>query len=280
MLLIAESGSTKTQWVFVDENNNIKSVETNGLNPYHSSDGDFYSAIGKVISQLDIKSKPIFRFYSAGCFNPINKSRLQKIWEDTKLFQSIDVFDDLTAVLHASGIKKGFVGILGTGANGGTVENSEITNRKGGIGYLLGDEGSGAYLGKNFLKLYFENRLPEEIENSIEDFSENTRAELLRKIYSTPRTGYLLASYAPLVLKWKDTEEVKNIITEGFSQYFNFYRNLITSAETIFFTGSIAKYFYTELSFIIGQHSRVPVQITDNPAMEIIKKYINNKNDF
>ena len=202
MILVADSGSTKTNWGLVDNENNVVSFQTIGLNP-------FYVTKGIVKNELllhfpsDINTNYIknIYFYGAGCSSTercnIIKSGIEYLFKKAKVYVAHDLIGAARALF---GNEKGIVAILGTGSNAACFDGKKITKNISSLGYILGDEGSGAYLGKMFITDFLNNELPNNLYNKFINEYEITKENILDAIYSKPFPNRFLASFTRFLL--------------------------------------------------------------------------------
>jgi glucosamine kinase len=244
MLLIADSGSTKTDWRVVDEDGNaITSVITEGLNPYFLSKSKIVDTIRESILPISKNVEKVF-FYGAGCGVPV-KANLVKDAIDTTLGLrtgsevSGDILGAARSLLQN---EQGIACILGTGANCCLYNGHEITSIMPSLGYIFSDWGSGTVMCKDMIGLLLQEKFPVHV---LEDFNHTyklTRSEILDHIYNRPLPNRFLASFTPFLLKHAEIPECKEIILGNFTKFF-FYYLLNTSSKKgmkVSFTGSVA----------------------------------------
>jgi len=189
MILIADSGSSKTDWRLID-GESISQFETFGLNPFVVSS----KVIDETVRQLDLDFSSINKvfFYGAGCGNTEKANALKMVLNTIFTIAEIDVKSDLLAVAHALlHNNSGVVGILGTGSNVAYFDAENIKPVKTSLGYLLGDEGSGNQIGKQFLKLYLTDSLDADLDKEIE----LDKDSILKELYEHSFPNRYLASF-------------------------------------------------------------------------------------
>jgi len=269
MILIADSGSTKTSWLLTDGNRITKQVTTIGYNPYYhknnsllvSMQADLLPAIGKE----DIEN--IF-FYGSGCSSDINctmvKSALWQLFPNAAVEVNHDLVGAAVALLQTN---EGIACILGTGSNSCHWDGKKIINNVPSVGYLLGDEGSGTHIGKLLLKGILENKAPAKI---IKDFYEyyNTSFEsVLSNIYNKPNPNKYISSLSFFASSNINNSWVNEIIRQSFT---DFIKNQIVHYKNyqnieIRFTGSIAYHFSNLLTETCLENGIKPITILKNP---------------
>ena len=172
MILIADSGSTKTHWVCLDGEGEHHCT-TEGLNPLFAGEEAFVSACGKVCAELlsaaDARVEEVF-FYGAGCGQESSRQRVRQYLEKAFGCGNVSVEGDLLGACRATcGRREGLVGILGTGSNLCYYDGEAIARQRTSTGYILGDEGSGNHIGRRLLKDYLEERMPRDVSNMFHD---------------------------------------------------------------------------------------------------------------
>lgn len=204
MILIADSGATKTDWCLINNGKCSLVFETLGLNPTYVSSlviSDEIASAAKHFGNASAVEKVFF--YGAGCADEQKrndmKSELARCFQNAEIEVSTDLFGACRAVC---GDKDGIVGILGTGSNSCVYQNGEIVANIPSAGYMLGDEGSGTYIGKMLLKKYLTKRMPSDIEEKFSEFIGGlSRNEILNIVYHQPQPNKFFASLAPFAIK-------------------------------------------------------------------------------
>lgn len=168
MILVADSGSTKTDWRLIKDNKIINSFSSIGLNPYFITPELLSTFKNEISSKINPKEIKLVNFYGAGCSGNKNRVYISEILKDIFLNSKIIVETDLLGAARASFSKeKGIVIILGTGANTCLFDGEKINSNLPSLGYLFGDEGGGDYLGKQLINDYLKYFLPNEISTDI-----------------------------------------------------------------------------------------------------------------
>ncbi|MBU0763935.1 MAG: hypothetical protein KJ607_03770 [Bacteroidetes bacterium] len=268
MILIADSGSTKTDWICLDEGISLR-FRTQGLNPYFTES----TAIQSVLSEaLAIKIPGIIPsrcyFYGSGCLAADRRTVVKKGLEAALPGAEITVETDLLGAARSLfGQKSGIAVILGTGSNTGYYDGKAITAGLPSLGYVLGDEGSGAHLGKILLKYYMEEALPVELQNKFEKEYRPDRAEILKAVYNQPFPNRYLASFAVFLSQNLEHPFVEELVTDAFTYFFDRYicRYSGYKKESIRATGAVAYYFRSALRKIAGQKKYRITKLTLSP---------------
>jgi glucosamine kinase len=276
MLLIADSGSTKTDWRGVDEDGNqIISVITEGLNPYFSSKEKIVSTIREKIVPVVEDVEKVF-FYGAGCGLAV-KANLVKEALDTTVASRIrsEVSGDiLGAARSLLQNEEGIACILGTGANSCIYDGREITAIMPSLGYMFSDWGSGTVMSKDLIALLLQEKLPSDILEDFHDTYQLGRAEILDHIYKKPLPNRFLASFTPFLLKYAELPECKEIILDNFTKFFSYYVLRYPSSKKalkISFTGSIAYRFQSYLLQVADEMDIAIKSIVQHPMDGLVK---------
>lgn len=248
MILIADGGSTKADWIAINENKEEAfRVRTLGLNPAIVPEEELENRIVNMFQLISVKEdvKEI-HFYGAGCGTPkptaILKGVLESIFVKAKVFVAEDM---LAAVYAASGKSPAIVCILGTGSNSCYFDGKAMQMLVPSLGYILMDEASGNYFGKQLIIDYYYKMMPAHIAKKFEE-EFNLEADYLKKnMYREPNPNMFLASFAKFMFEFKEDKYIRSLIEKGFQVFFK-YRILPynkTKETPIYFIGSIAHFF-------------------------------------
>lgn len=267
--LIADSGSTKTDWCICQQSNILQQIATQGLNPYHQSPHEIATTINDMASQV-VYPEAIshIEFYGAGCALPqksaIVAGALQEVFPQC---QSIYVASDLEGAAKA--VCKNLPGIaciLGTGSNSCQFDGTHIVANTPSLGYILGDEGSGASLGRIMVGDLLKGQLPKDLCHEFFNEYNLDQAALLDSVYRQPLANRYLASFTPFLAKHRSHPAIHALLVGEFTRFFQ--RNVLAYDTTlpVHFVGSIAHHFSQEVSeaaqalkLTIGQTLRTPI---------------------
>lgn len=254
MILIADSGSTKTDWCLTTEQPTGRiDVHTQGINPVHMQEQQIRDILANELlpaiqGHIDSTQLSIF-FYGAGC---TGKARQRLINILTEMFSAwnaqIEAESDLLGAARAlCGRREGIACILGTGANSCWYDGKEIKENTPPLGYILGDEGSGAVLGRHFLNALFKGRLSQSIKEKFLSESSLTYADIIERMYRQPLANRFLASTSVFIKKNIDIcPELKQLVIDNFCDFFQKnISNYPTSKPN--FIGSMAVVYEEEL---------------------------------
>ena len=241
--LIADSGATKCEWRLVQNGKN-KSIITQGISPYFLNDAQIIALLSKeLIPKLKKATITHIHFYGTGLSNPANVLIIKKVFKTLFPKATIEVQTDLLAASRAvCGRKKGIACILGTGSNSCYFDGKKIVKNSPGLGYVLGDEGSGAYLGKKVVQYYLYNTFDEELKTRFEKSFQVSPIEILDHVYKQPLANRYLASFAIFLAENRGHYMIENIIEDGLNDFFftHLYKYRESWILPIHFIGSIA----------------------------------------
>lgn len=274
MMLIADSGSTKTHWCVIDKTGVFKHVFTKGINPFYQTEDEIAREIELVlIPELkDIQIKSIY-FYGAGCSFPDKKTIVSNALGRNFKNIPIEVQSDLLGAARSLfGDNKGIACILGTGSNSCSYNGKEITENVSPLGYILGDEGSGAVLGKTLIADCLKNQLPAKLKDKFMSEYELTPAIILENVYKKPFPNRFLAHFSPFLLQNIENPSIFNIVYNSFDGFF--VRNVKQyDCENlqVSFVGSVAHYFRDTLGIVASEHGLIIGRIEQSPMDGLVE---------
>jgi len=213
MILIAESGSTKTDWRLVLPTGEVKSYQTIGFNPYYiGKEGIIKALSGSALLEFKAEVTQLY-FYGAGCASEENCQLISISFSSFFIAAKIEVSNDMMAAARATcGNEKGMIAILGTGSNSCLYDGKEIAENVTSLGYILGDYGSGADIGKQLITAYLENELPQELHEAFENEYNLTPQNIINSIYKEPLPNRFLASFNLFVSAHIEHPFVNNLV--------------------------------------------------------------------
>ena len=228
MILIADSGSTKTDWCLCNNGTILQSIQTQGINPYHQSEEAIEEVLNKELksqlmqnSELEVRSSYSVIFYGAGCANETANNRVKEAIQKVLGVDNITIHSDLLGAARAlCGHEEGIACVLGTGSNSCLYNGKEIIANIPPLGYILGDEGSSAVLGRRLVGDCLKNQLPEALRQEFLSEYRLTQEIILEKVYRQPLANRFLASLTPFLSKHRDVPEVHRLLVESFVAFF------------------------------------------------------------
>jgi len=241
--LIADCGATKGEWCLIN-NGKKKTIITQGISPYFLNTEQIIDLLQKELKPKlkNIEVGEVF-YYGTGCANPTNVKSVKKAISKVFAGAKIEVTHDLMAAARAlCGREKGVACILGTGSNSCYYDGKRIVKNSPGLGYVLGDEGSGAYLGRKVIQYYLYGTFDYELRGRFDLTYTTNAAEILENVYKKPLPNRYLAGFAKFLAENRGHYMIENIIEDGLNDFF--FNHLCKYRETwtmpIHFAGSIA----------------------------------------
>lgn len=279
MILIADSGSTKTDWILLDEKLQIaEQFATKGLNPNIISTDTIFNyllvdpAIEKIVPQVN----KLF-FYGSGCGAEKNARAMQSTLRHIFTKAHVEVKSDLYGAAYAvSGNKGGIICILGTGSNSCFYDGRELSGGNFSLGYILGDEGSGFYFGKRLLRDYFYGILPVELKEKFASTYKLTRDELIRKVYQESYPNQYIASFVPFIKENIQHPYFNYLINYGLDEFIKIFITTIPNYKLwpVHFVGSVAEVFREQLINNLLANDLVAGNIVASPAISLANYHI------
>jgi glucosamine kinase len=282
VLLIADSGSTKTDWVLIDNTQNQFRFATHGYNPYFiGTDQICQSLQQELLPQLDASSVKKIFFYGAGCSTPEKKAILHVALTKCFVNAEITIEHDLLAAAYALlGHQRGFAAILGTGSNTCIFDGVEIEKNIDSLGYLLGDEGSGCSIGKKLLRDFLRGCLPPDLEKQFRADYPLSQAEIFDAMYNKPLPNRFLAGFCKFAAEHKNHAGIKKILEESFSDFFLNLVSKYPDYQTLSFNcvGSVGYHFREQLSKTAAAFGMKMGNIIPSPMEGLVRYHIQKRN--
>lgn len=271
--LIADSGATKAEWCLVNKGKK-KILFTQGISPYFLNTDQIAELVTKeLVPKLKNRTEHIF-YYGTGCSNVENAKSIKKAL--TRVFPKaqVNVHTDLMGAARAvCGHKKGLACILGTGSNSCYYNGQNIVKNSPGIGYVLGDEGSGAYLGKKVLQYYLYNTFDEDLRARFDAKYVTTASEILDNVYKKPLPNKYLASFTLFLVENRGHYMIENIIEDGLNDFF--FQHLRKYNEVwkypVSFVGSVAFGFKDVIEQLCSSYEFELGKVLKNPMEGLVE---------
>ncbi len=280
MILIADSGSTKTQWALVDEKGKVEIFHTSGINPFFQTSEDIEKMYKKERLNADILKVKSLYFYGAGCASEEKNNTVKEGLANVIHAENYIIGSDLLAAAHSlCGNKPGVACILGTGSNSCNYNGSEIVQNVSPLGYILGDEGSGAVLGRMLISDILKNQLSKEVTDLFYEKYKTSRLEVQDRVYKQPFPNRYLAQYTKFLSENISIPEIENIVLQGFDSFVK--RNLMQydniTKNPVHFTGSVAFYFKNQLEKVMQNNRLTLGKVVQAPMEDLINYHLTNK---
>lgn len=291
MILIADSGSTKTDWRLIDSQRNIFQFSTIGFNPYFQdveaiSDELRLNLLPKIklVSLEEINSgDTIIHFYGAGCSCDekcdIVKTAILQVFPEAM----VEVEHDLLAAARAlCGKNKGIAAIMGTGSNSCYYNGERIEESVASLGYILGDEGSGAYIGKRFIQDYLNNDMPKNISKDFFETYKLSKDYIFEAIYKKPMPSKFLASFSKFIYQNQNDTYVHKLIINSFDQFFDKHICKYSNYQQVKMScvGSVAYYYRNKLRSVADSKGVTIDKIIESPISGLTLYHLQKKPVF
>ncbi|MCK9411865.1 MAG: ATPase [Prolixibacteraceae bacterium] len=279
MILIADSGSSKCSWRLISGNGDSSAIYTSGINPFFRTTTSIYDELVLKLRPFSIVGIERIFFYGSGIINDekasIIRLALQKLFPDARIKLYSDVVAAARSIFGTSG---GIACIIGTGSNACLYDGERVVSGISPLGFILGDESSGAVLGKKLLGDYFKEVMPASLRTRFDIKYRLTREEALQRVYKMEKPNHFLASFAPFLSEEIATEYAQDLVKTSLIEFFE--RNVTKIAGyhlyPIGFVGSIAFYFKELVLEICSMYQLNCVSILQEPMEGLVKYHMVN----
>jgi len=280
MKLIADSGSTKTAWKIIGHPDGIHDIKTQGINPFFRNEEDIFQELEQSLLPVTGNDIQQIYFFGAGIVNQekgdIIRRALNRIYANAIIETHSDVLGSAGSLF---GDKHGIPCILGTGSNVCLYDGENITHSISPLGFILGDEGSGAVMGRKLLGDYFKEVMPAPLRDEFTKQFNLTREEALNRVYRSERPNHFLAQFTPFLSQHKNSAYCQAFEQENFMEFFE--RNVTKipgySNYSIGFTGSVAWFMSQILNNTASYYGFEKTIIIQEPIEGLEKYYANRK---
>lgn len=291
MILIADSGSTKTDWTLLHSSyphvrcDVVATFHTQGITPIHQSSADIRKILEQellhqmstfpraALLQAGGLATPLFEklnvfFYGSGC-TPAHVPMMVRLLSEVLATETVEVHSDLMAAARAlCGREAGIACILGTGANSCLYDGRDIVQNTPALGYILGDEGSGSVLGRLFLNAIFKQPQMADVRDAYLAEQKLTMADIIQKVYREPMANRFLGTTSLFISQHMDHPQLRQLVVDNFRQFFRC--NIVPYGHSelpVHFIGSMANHYPDELreaarqeGFTVGQTMQSPME--------------------
>jgi len=268
MIVVADSGSTKTDWRVIDKGIEVSQIKTGGINPYYMSVGEINTLVEEGFEGYKDLNIEQVNFYGSGCSSDKNKQIIQDAVSLVYPSATVIVQHDLIAASRSlCGSERGIACILGTGSNSALYDGKEIVENVTSLGYMLGDEGSGNHLGRCLIQAYFKGRLSDVVKRKFDEQFELTTAQILEHIYQRDLPVRFFANFSKFITENIEDDSLYRLVYNSFASFIteNIIRYTGYQSETIHFTGSIAYYYKSILTQCCQDYDLKLGQIVKEP---------------
>ncbi|TDL99447.1 MAG: ATPase [Flavobacteriaceae bacterium] len=279
MILIADSGSTKTDWVLLDtDKTEVLRTSTIGFNPYFCDSKLVEKEIldNQELYHYKDKISRVF-FYGAGCSSKLSNQIIEKgmtmVFKKAKILVDHDM---LAAAYAGYDGSPSIVCILGTGSNCCYFDGKNIRSDMPSLGYIFGDKGSGNHLGKKVLTQYFEKKMPKDLSEKLEDSFDVRWDTVKNNIYNKPLPNTYLATFSEFVYQYKEHPFIKKLVEDAFVSFFVSQVEIYPESKTcpIHFSGSVAYYFQDILAEVMQKLNYKMGNIIKKPIDSLVKYHV------
>jgi len=272
MILLADGGSTKTEWCAAEDGKLVQRVITKGMNPYFQSEDEISGEVQSVLlPQLKTSTFDALYFYGAGCL-PEKIPMMQQALSKHLDLKMIEVHSDILAAARGlSGKNPGIVCIMGTGSNSCFYDGEKVVSNVSPLGFILGDEGSGAVLGKLLVGDILKNQLPAGLKEKFLQQFDLTPAAIIERVYRQPFPNRFLASLQHFLEQNIDVPEIRALVLNAFKAFLN--RNVKQydyQNHKVHFVGSIAFHYQEILEVAIGECGMQLGNIVQSPMEGLV----------
>ncbi|WP_207534352.1 N-acetylglucosamine kinase [Desertivirga arenae] len=282
MIIIADGGSTKTNWCLLNKENKKVYFNTEGYNPYFVTKEYIVESLKKNLpADLDLPAVAEVNFYGAGVHNEEKANEIKEAFAQVFTHSKIFVGHDLLAAARALlGDKPGFAAILGTGTNTCIYDGKEIVEQIDSGAYILGDEGSGCHIGKKLLIDYLRGYMPQSVRDSFWNTFQLTPDDIQENVYSKPLASRFCASFAKFVYEeTSDRTYTRGIVKQAFTDFF---KNLVShypNYQNFSFNciGSVAYSFRDILEEVAGEYGMQMGELVRSPIDNLVEYHVEHR---
>lgn len=274
MILIADGGSTKSSWCQLSDNGNRVYFNTEGYNPdFIKTEGIIASLEKNLPSTLPREEATEVHYYGAGVSSAkkaeVIAAAMRRVFPRAQVVVDHDLLASARALL---GRKPGFAGILGTGTNSCLYDGTKITYNVDSLGYFLGDEGSGSFIGKRLLRDYLRGLLPDGLQEIFRNEFNLTREDILDRLYNQPLPNRFLASFGKFAYDHNNISYCREIVLQGFEAFFS---NIVVHYPnyqdyTFNCVGSVGYNFRDALAEVARNHGMEVGKIIRSPIDDLV----------
>jgi glucosamine kinase len=281
MILIADSGSTKTDWKSTDGTGNTEQVKTGGINPQYMDPDDIAREVREAASGLSPSKIKFIHFYGAGCSSHEKKEMVAEALQGYFTEATIEVNGDLFGAARATCFfQPGIACILGTGSGSCVYDGEKIIRSIPSLGFILGDEGSGAYLGKQLVRDFLREEMPPDMITMIRTQLDITKEVILENVNRKPMPSRYLAGFSKFIFENINHTYIETLVHHSFEDFINHY--IIPYRESqefpIHFIGSIARGFRSILHAVLESKNLVLGKVEEAPINGLIEYHLSEHN--
>lgn len=267
-MLIADSGSTKTDYRLIQKDGKILQIEGEGIHPYLEEESGIVEKLKKTFISYSMEEIGEVFYYGAGCSSEENKQKVHRAFASVFKEAKIIVEHDLLGAARAAcGRNAGLAGILGTGSNCCIFDGEKIIEEFPTSGYILGDEGGGVFMGKKLLKDFIEERMPSDVRQSFDVRYKLSKHDILKRLSTDERPNKFMASFSMFIYHHRDHPYIHDIIEYNFQSFFDVQVKSFAEYQKypLNLVGSIAFYFQEYIRSIADENDVIIGNVLEKP---------------
>jgi glucosamine kinase len=283
MILVADSGSTKTDWLLQLKDGEVKQFRTAGLNPYFLSEKEIAKILQDQGAEMITYAGEIneIYFFGAGCSSPDRHEIVSNAISQSFPKSYISVDSDLLGCAYATcGHEKGLCCVLGTGSNISFFDGEDIHSGKHGLGFVLGDEGGGTWFGKTLITDFLYGNMPHDISIKFDAIYQLDKEKVIKNVYQSPKPNSYLATFARFISEIKETPYAQNLLRTGLLEFID--TNVKSYPQyhryKCHFVGSISYVFTDELNAVCKEHGVHVGKIIKQPIHDLLAFILSREN--
>jgi N-acetylglucosamine kinase-like BadF-type ATPase len=278
MIIVAESGSTKCDWLINHNDGKVLETHTMGFNPFFHQPDEILTHLrgNQDLSQVASKATAVY-FYGAGCSSPDRNEVILSALVQFFRNAHCEVNHDLNASAFATWDgNPAITCIIGTGSNSCYYDGVSVSEQVPALGYILGDEGSGSYFGKKLIADYLYKRLPKELQDAFFEQYKLQKEEMFHQVYNTNKANVFLASFMRFIVPHKEHAYIREMVYEGLSRFAEIHICCYPNFREVpvHFVGSVAFYFTEILQQVAVEKGFSLGKIDKNPGMSLLKYHL------
>ena len=278
MIIVAESGSTKCDWLISSHEGAVCETHTMGFNPFFHQPEEILTHLraNTDLSDAALKASAVY-FYGAGCSSPERNEIILTALQQFFTGAHCEVNHDLNASAFATWDgRPAITCIIGTGSNSCYYDGNAVSEKVPALGYILGDEGSGSYFGKKIVADYLYKRLPAELQTAFYEQYKLQKEEIFHQVYNTNKANVFLASFMRFIVPHKDHPYMQELVYEGLSRFAEIHICCFPNFHEVpvHFVGSVAYYFTEILQRVAAEKGFTLGVIDKNPGMSLLKYHL------
>ncbi|WP_262245468.1 N-acetylglucosamine kinase [Parapedobacter soli] len=284
MILVADSGSSQSDWMLALPDGKRLAFTTKGLNPFFVSEKDIAKIIQNANEVLPhAEGVTEVYFFGSGCTSPDRREMVSNALSQLFTNAFISVETDLIGAAYATcGSRKGYIATLGTGSDVSFYDGEELLPSRQGIGYVLGDEGSGVWFGKQLVTKFLYGAMPADLAAAFEQKYRLNKEIVIKNVYQRATPNAYLASFALFMAANSEHPFIDDLLKRGFTEFVK--TNIKPFPDhgeyVCHFVGSIAYFFIEQLREVCGQHGVKIGKVLSRPITELFNFIVQRERNY